>query len=576
MKRWFAGLITGFFLAFTLITLSGILGWYLGDRPPDVEPGTTLVLELKGDIAEQEAPDLAQQLLGDRQTFVPFIRTIEKAATDERIDGILLKPLRLGMGWAKLQQIRQSLADFQSTGKKITAVLSVAGTREYYLASVADRIYLSPAGFLDVKGMRAEVMLFKDGLAKLGIQADLEQIGAYKNFADQFKTNRMSDAFREATTAILDNIHEHFLTSVADARGKTLEETRELVEQTGPFEAGRAKLAGLVDELLYEDEVRERLQGDGEEELTTMKFSSYRRVPWPDGKWDDGERIAVIYAVGSITSGDDDRDAIFGGKTLGADTMAEVVETVAEDDSIQGVVVRIDSPGGDAFASDDIWRQMNRLSEEKPLVFSMSNAAASGGYYLAMTGDPIVAEPGTLTGSIGIIYGKLNLKGLYDKLGIHKERIARGRFSGLDSDYASYTPAERERVRGFMNEFYSGFINKVAAARNMTPEEVDRIAQGRVWTGEQALENGLVDEIGGFQRALELVKEKAGIPAADSVQLVEFPRQKTILELLLSRAGQARARTGGPLEAVRSEWQRLEAMASRPVWAVMPAQIDLR
>jgi protease-4 len=576
MKKWFLGVITGFFLAFTLITLSGILVWYLGERAPDVEPGTTLVLELKGDIAEQDTPDLAQQLLGDRLTFVPFIRTIEKAATDERIDGILLKPSRLGMGWAKLQEIRQSLVDFQSTGKKITAVLSVAGTREYYLASVADRIYLSPVGFLDVKGMRAEVLFFKDGLAKLGVQADLEQIGVYKNFADQFKTNRMSDAFREAITAILDSTHEHFLASVADARGTTLEEVRELVEQTGPFEARRAKLAGLVDDLLYEDEVRERLQGNGEDELTTMKFSSYRRVPWPGGKWDFGKRIAVIYAVGNITSGTDGGDIIFGGKTLGADTMAEVVETVTKDESIKGVVVRIDSSGGDAFASDDIWRQMNRLSDEKPVVFSMSDAAASGGYYLAMTGDPIVAEPSTLTGSIGIIYGKLNLKGLYDKLGIHKERIARGRFSGLDSDYGSYTPEERERVRGFMNEFYTGFITKVAAARNMKPEEVDRIAQGRVWTGEQALKNGLVDEIGGFQRALELVKEKAGIPAADSVQLVEFPRRKTIIELLLSRASQAQARTAVLLEAVPSEWQRLEAIASSSMWAVMPAQIDLR
>jgi protease-4 len=578
MKKWFFGLLTGMTLAFALITLAGVLGWYLRQRPPHVEPNTTLVVKIEGDVPEQIPPDISGQLLGEpqRQTLIPLIRNIEKAAADSRITGIVLKPARLTLGWAKLQQLRRSLEEFQSKGKKLTAVLDVAGTREYYLASAADRIYLAPAGILDVKGMRAEVMFFKDGLAKLGIQADMERIGRYKNFPDQFTDSRMSDAFREATTSMLDSIYGNFIQTIAESRGKPADEVRALIE-SGPFEPERAAAAGLVDELLYEDQVLEQLEKDSQGiPFHKIAFAEYRRVPASEAGLEGDERIAVVYAVGSITSGKDEFDPLLSGKTLGSETMAEVLETVSKDDSIKGVLVRIDSPGGDAFASDAIWRRMNLLREKKPLVFSMSDTAASGGYYLAMTGDPIVAEPGTLTGSIGIIFGKLNLKGFYDKLGIYKEVIPRGQFSRMDSDYGPYSPQERERVRALMNDFYQDFIQKVGTARKMTPEEVDRLAQGRVWTGEQAQQNGLVDEIGGFSRALELLKEKAGIAASAHVELVEFPRRKSLWELVLSRAEGDEARLPAPLTRWLFEWRHLEAMAGSPLWAWLPVTFEFR
>jgi protease-4 len=315
-----------------------------------------------------------------------------------------------------------------------------------------------------------------------------------------------------------------------------------------------------------------------------MKFEDYDRVPASDMGLGKGARIALVYAVGTITSGDDASNPLEGGKTLGSATMSEVLDKVEKDDSIKGVLVRIDSPGGDAFASDDIWRRMNLLREKKPLVFSMSDTAASGGYYLAMTGDPIIAEPGTLTGSIGIVYGKVNLKGLYDKLGINKEVISHGKFSGLDSDYGSYTPEERARVRELMNDFYQDFVRKVGTARKMTPEDVDKLAQGRVWTGEQAKQNGLIDEIGGFDRALALLKQKAKIPASDSVQLVEFPERKSLWELLLSRAERGQAgffsptlsRLPAPLSRWLANWQQHEALAERPIWAWLPATFTFR
>jgi protease-4 len=307
-----------------------------------------------------------------------------------------------------------------------------------------------------------------------------------------------------------------------------------------------------------------------------MEFDDYARVPAEDVGLNKGHKIAVVYAVGTITSDQDQTDPLEGGKTLGSESMSKLLDEVQKDDSIKGVIVRIDSPGGDAFASDDIWRRMNLLREKKPLVFSMSDLAASGGYYLAMTGDPIIAEPTTLTGSIGIVYGKLNLKGLYDKLGITKDIIARGKFSRLDSDYGPYTPEERERVRQMMDTFYQDFVKKVATARKMTPEDVDKIAQGRVWTGEQAKQNGLVDEIGDFNRALDILKDKAKIPAQSSVQLVEYPQRKTLWELLLSRAQRGEARLPVALSRLLAQWNQMEAMARRPFWTLVPATFEFR
>lgn len=578
MKKWFFGLLTGFSLAFTLITLVTLYSAYYGSGRPNIKENSTLVLDISGDVPEQVSPDIAGQLLGERQpmTMVSLIRTIERAKIDNRITGILLQPGRLGMGWGKLQQLRRALADFRTSGKKITALLGVSGSREYYLASVADKLYLSPAGALDVKGIRMEVMFFKDGLAKIGVQADLEQIGAYKNFADVFKTNQMSEAFREASTSMMDDIYGGFLTTIAAARRKPVEEMRKLIEESGPFEPARAERAGLVDALRYADEVEKEVAGGkSEEDAPQVDVEDYRTATAPTLK-NKSPRIAVVYAVGDITSGKESHNPVMGGKTLGAETMGEVLKDVEEDDDIKGVIVRIDSPGGDAFASDEIWRRMNLLSKKKPLVFSMSDVAASGGYYLAMTGDPIIAEAGTLTGSIGIVYGKFNLKGLYDKLGINKEVISRGNFSRLDSDYGPYTPEERVRVRALMTDFYNKFVGKVAAARKMTPEQVDKLAQGRVWTGTQAKANGLVDELGGMERALKMIKQESGIAAGDDVLLVEFPKRKRLLDLLLERARGSARMWASPLDQARAQLIEIEAFARTTGWARMPAQIDIR
>ena len=253
MKKWFWGVLTGMALMSFLLVAASILGWYFQQRPPSVSPNTYLVLEVRGELPEQNPPDIPGQLLGGGgpATFIPLLRNIEKAGADSRIAGLLLKPSGVRAGWAKLEQLRSSLEQFRQRGKKVIALLDQGGTKEYFLATVADQVVLSPAGVLDLKGMRAEVSFFKDMLGKLGVQADLEHIGRYKNFSDQFTDNRMSNAFREATTSMLDSVYGNFIQTVAMARDRGADEMRNQFEQEGPFDAARALDVGLVDELAY-------------------------------------------------------------------------------------------------------------------------------------------------------------------------------------------------------------------------------------------------------------------------------------------------------------------------------------
>ncbi len=575
MKKWLWGVLTGVFLTFALFLIAGLIAWRIRERAPEVRMNTILVLDVHGEYPEQGPSDIPSQLLGGREqtTFLSLIQSIESAAGDQRITAILLKPSDLRMGWAKLEQLRSALEQFKRKGKKVLALIEAGGSREYFLSSVADQVFLSPVGVLDLKGMRVEVMFFKDTLSKLGVQADLEHIGRYKNFSDQFTDSHMSDAFREAENALLDSVYGNFINTIALARHRPADEMRTWIEENGPFNAESANGFSVVDGLRYEDQILDGLKADNpNHEIHRLSFGDYSRVAPPQA---GGDRIAVVYAVGTITSGEDQFDPLEG-KTMGAKSMSKVLEEVGNDKSVKGVIVRIDSPGGDAFASDEIWRDMVGLRKKKPLVISMSDTAASGGYYIAMTGDPLVAEPGTLTGSIGIVYGKLNLKSLYDKIGITKEILTRGKFSGMDSDYHSYTPEERERVRAIMGDFYSKFVGKVAAARKMTPDAVDKIAQGRVWTGEQARGNGLVDELGDFSKAVEIIKQKAGLRPEAKVELVEFPPRKTLFEMLLSRAQESELRLPLGISRLISQWKLIESVTKSALLTRMPYAFEFR
>jgi protease-4 len=503
-----------------------------------------LVLRLQGEIPEKPPVELPAFLGGDgpRLTVTGFWMTLRKAAADSHIKAVVLEPERLAAGWAKLEEMRADLDQFRKSGKPVYAYLRTPGTREYYLATAADRIYLGGSDLVMLRGMRAELMFFKKTLDKLGVVVEVEHAGKYKDYGDMFTRSDMSAETRDVMNLLVDSLYGNVVEKIAAGRKKTPEEVRSIIDQ-GPFTATQAQKAGLVDALKYEDE----MWGELKDRLKTgephkVALDDYLKVP-PEAVGLGGKsRIALVVAEGDIVrgnAGDNGADE----SNLTSYGFNKLLRKVRNDATIQGVIVRIDSPGGEEVASDEMWREMSLLSRKKPVVISMSDVAASGGYYMAMTGDPIVAYPQTETGSIGVVFGKPNLHGLYDKLGITKDAVQRGKHADVESDYTPLTPEEREMLRRGIDESYRDFVNRVATARHRTFDQIEPLAQGRVWLGDQAKERGLVDELGGLDTAIDLVKQKARIPAAERVNLVMYPSRRSIVDVLLRRG------TDDPLQA---------------------------
>ncbi|HZS52570.1 MAG TPA: signal peptide peptidase SppA [Bryobacterales bacterium] len=537
MAKFLLGLITGIFLCVFLAVLVVVAAASFSGRAPSVSQGSTLVLNLGGEIVEHNPANVPSLLFqrGMKPTVKDIHDILQKAAVDRRVNAVVLKARGIGAGWGKIQEIRADLEQFRNSQKPLIAFLETPGAREYYLATACDKIYVAPQGLLDVKGFRAESVFFKDTLSKLGVQADWVHVGKYKNFAEPFTQDKMSDATREVINSILDTVLNDFVATVAKGRHMTPEQVRAALDQ-GPFLPEEAVKAGLADGLRYEDQVFDEVKNLTKvSAIKKLRAESYSRVSLESLGLSGGSRIAVVYAVGDILQGEPEVSPFGGGEAIGSDTMARVLRDVGEDKNIKGVIVRIDSPGGDAFASDEIWRSMNLLHSKKPMVISMSDVAASGGYYMAMSGDPIIAYPGTYTGSIGVVFGKFNLHGLYDKLGVRKEILSRGKFADIDTDYRDFTPEEMQKVMSGMNSVYADFVQKVAEARKRKVSDIEPIAEGRVWLGSQAKQNGLIDELGGFDRAITLIKERAKLRPDDKVTLVSYPPEKKLLDVLLSR-----------------------------------------
>ena len=538
MAKFLFGLITGvvlcvlgLFLVFFAIARS------FRESAPVVAQNSVLRLQLSGDIPERPPVEVPFGALADRPalTVTGVWMMLRNAAVDARIKAVVLEPQSLSVGWGKLEEFRADLERFKKSGKPLFAFLKTPGAREYYVASAADRIYLGPTDWLNIKGMRVELMYFKNTLDKIGVDVQVEHDGKYKDFGDMFTRTSMSPETREVMTAVVDDLYGNLVGRIAQARRKTPDGVRELIDR-GPFLANDALQDGLVDQLRYEDQMFGDLQQKvNSGELHKLSSGSYQKVT-PDSLGLEGRhRIAMLVGDGTITRGSAADDGV-SEDGIQAAGFNRVLRRIAGDASLDGVVVRIDSPGGDAVASDEIWREMNLLSKKKPVVISMSDTAASGGYYMAMTGDPVVAYPGTLTGSIGVVFGKPNLHGLYDKLGVTKDTIARGRFAAIDSDYNDLSPVELAKLKDGIDANYRDFVAKVADARRRSFDQIEPLAQGRVWLGDQAQDRGLVDELGGIDRALELVKQKAHIPASENVAIVMYPPRRSIMDLLFGRA----------------------------------------
>ena len=537
MKNFFIGFAVGigFCVLSAAILFFGLMAAIsIGQPQTRVGENSALVLDLAGSVPERAPVEIGIPLLGEENqtTVVETWQLLRKAASDPRIKGLVVAPRGLGVGWAKLEELRAQILKFKESGKPVYAYLRNAGSHEYYVAAAADRIYMAPDDWLDVKGLRAELMFLRNTLDKVGVAMEFEGIGLYKDAPDTYTKTSPSPQTLEVTNQILDQYFGNLVSVIAQGRKREPEAVRAAID-LGPFVGKSAVDAGLVDEMLFEDEVYKRLEQQlGGKTMAHVHSRDYAKasVSGEGG----GARIAVVVGDGEILAAGTDPGLSDAGMT--ASGMARTLRQVREDSSIQGVILRVDSPGGDAIASAEILHEVQALSAKKPTLISMSDYAASGGYMMSMSGYSVLAYSNTLTGSIGVFFGKLTLRGLYDKIGLNKFLLTRGRWAAIDSDYTPLGPAERQRLQQELKIYYRGFVERVAAGRKKPYDTVEPLAQGRVWLGTQAKKNGLVDEIGGLDRAIEMIKDKAQIPASERVSLVTFPARRSLLEVLMNRA----------------------------------------
>jgi protease IV len=530
----------GFTVLFTIlgiavfISIAGFaLLYVLFGREPAVPSRSTLVLNVGGDLSEMEPADVVAYLRGGkRPTVRGLIDNLRKAKVDTRVRAVLLKPTGFTSPfWSKVQEIREAVIDFRKSGKPIYAYLEYGGDREYYLATAADKVFLMPSSPLDLVGVATYQLFLRGTLDKIGATPDLHHIGTYKTAVNTFTQKGYTPAHREMDESLNRDLYEQIVRGIADGRKKHEEEIRALIDD-GPFMPEDALRAGLVDDIAYEDQVDEKLRGG--DRVTRMDGEEYTRVSLTSLGLNKGPRIGVIYAAGAIASGKSGFDPV-NGAVAGSDTLIEYIRRARRDNSLRAIVLRIDSPGGSAAASDAIWRELTLARQEKtdrPLIASMSDLAASGGYYIAMPAQIIVAEPSTLTGSIGIFGGKIVTGGVYEKLGARIESTSVGKHAEINSPARPYSPDEVKKLQEQLQAFYDQFVEKAADSRHTTPEKVDALAQGRVWTGRQAKQNRLIDELGGLDDAIAIAKQRAKIPAESEVELVVYPPRKSFYEIV--------------------------------------------
>ena len=453
------------------------------------------------------------------------------AKWDKDIAGVLIRINGSSYGMAQLQEMSDAILDFRESGRVVLCYLSSCSTGDYIVAATCDGILIHPSTEVRLIGLRTERSFYKGALDMLGVRADLEHIGRYKSASEAFTRQEMSEAHREIQNIILDDLYEQLVDAIAEGRGWTHEDVKKRINE-GPYTARQALATELVDRAVYEDELPDvvtELTND-RTDLVTLSDYAGRGVDTQD--WQVPQpKVAIIEAKGLMLTGDSFVDPFLGTQVMGADTIARVVREVKDNNDIKAVVLRIDSGGGLVTAADTIWRELVRLTQVKPLVVSMGDVAASGGYYIAAPADTIVAEPGTITGSIGVISGKYSFKGLYEKLGVHKEILKRGEHADFYTDYGDYPPSEQAIVQKQVQEIYDDFIKKVALGRTeLTVEDVDRLGQGRIWSGRQAQENGLVDRLGGLNLALAIARERAGL-GEKSFEIVQFPKKTWLSQI---------------------------------------------
>ena len=513
-----------------LLVLAGWLGMrmWAGASSPSIERGSTLVLRLGGRYIEAPSPSLLARALGqDAHSFVALLSQLAKAERDARIDTVVLRIEPLGIGWGKAQELRRAIGRLREAGHRTIAHLELASfsvQREYFVATAADEIEVVPGGAFPLVGLAAEYVYLGGLWEKFGIDFEVAKAGRYKSAVETLAGKHMSDASREMANSLLDSTNYVFVQAIASARGLSEAEVRARIDEapTRPSELVEARLADRVGHL------DARLDEIG---APVVRGEEYAAVDPADVGFDPVAHFALVYGTGSVVTGEGSHEP--GGEPVFASgAISDAIERASKDDDIEAIVLRIDSPGGSALASELMYEAIARARQQsgKPVVASFSDVAASGGYYVASAADAIVAPAPALTGSIGVFALRPVLGGLFEKLGIGTVGLTRGEHA----DFALVAPpldeGARARLQSIVSDTYALFLERVASGRSLDPEAVDAVGQGRVWTSSQALERGLIDELGGLHEAVLVAKQAAGLRAEDDVALVTYPPPKGIAE----------------------------------------------
>jgi protease-4 len=544
MFRLFRRLIVGVFALLGLVAVlaligGGIVAWKLTATTPSLPGAIILTADLNQGLADGPSEDtLSRLVLGSKTSLRDAVEALERAGDDSRVKGLYIRLGDDAMALAKVQQLRDAVRAFRAKGKFALAFADSfgelgPGTRPYYLATAFDEIWLQPLGSLGLTGLRAEVPFLRGSLDRLGVEAKFDHRSEYKSAMNSLTDTEMTGPQREETEALLDSAEGQIVDGIAEARKLPPDSVKALIDR-GPFLADDAKNQQLVDRIGYRDEAVARLHEKAGSGAELVGLSRYLRGA--GRPHDSGPAIALIYGTGLITRGGGSGNSLAGDDEATAAKLTRAFRQAFRDSSVRAIVLRIDSPGGSAIASETIWREVLRARERgKPVIASMGDTAASGGYYIAAPADKIVAEPATITGSIGVLAGKLVVAGLFRKLGVSMDAAERGANAGMYSLTQDFTPEQWQRLEGFLDETYRGFKQHVAAGRHLSADAVEAVAKGRVWTGAEAKAKGLVDELGGYDAAFRLAKEAAQLPADSPFKVVVYPREKDTLDVLADR-----------------------------------------
>ena len=532
IKTVIAVLVAQFLLVFTMFFGLVVMSTFFSrDTSVHVEDGSWLVLDVFGEIPPYDEPEsIAGSIFDEGETLTRMLGSLEKAAADERIDGVIMKISSTNsLGLASLGEMRDAVAIVRKAGKPVIAFSDALDRDALYLASACDSIFMPEIADVFFAGYGSVDMFAKGTLDKLGIHQNLHKIKDYKTFAETFQRDSMSPEAKEMANWIINEMWDVQLGAIARGRSMPVASLEACMEQA-LFTSPEAETAGLIDGVMYWDELEQRLGGD---DFEAVEQETYSDVTRSEAGLRGKQRLAVVHTYGMIGGRETHTDPSFG-VIVGHETVVENLREASEDEDVAAIIFRVDSPGGESLASELIAREVGRIAKKKPVIVSMGDVAASGGYALSYRATKIVADSLTITGSIGSIFGKINIAGLWNKGGFTFDYVTRGANALLFSEITDFDKAQWARVESFHNASFERWLRDISAARKIPVEELRPLTEGRVWTGRQAVANKLIDDTGGYQRAIELAKESAAIPADEEVIFEHYPKKVGLYTLLTS------------------------------------------